>query len=298
MKLTRLGEIFALKYKVAADPKELEISLRNQIRALWKYPHELFNVLEACANSDVKSPKDAHGRKALEGQRFCQKVLALVDYLQAKMDSANLGEIREVLHRLIKLIDTNKDLKFDVEGKPTKEGEVSGVQFPHVSATIEHMFEKIRPKTKQVVRVQQENYGKARTGLARMLSLAHDMLGTLQRLEIMVPEQFTHVSKIDVDEDLPERFAPQRAPLKEHEIIDFIRQYGEDYGVSTYEDWRILFENDPQLKEEITTVINALRRGQYPRGAIDVQLRIAEIMRRYEERKSKNAPVFEDEEIL
>lgn len=283
----------ALKY--AADPAGLEASLRNQIQMLWKYPHELFNVLEVCANEDVK-PTDAHGRKAAEGQRFCKKALSMVDYLQAKMDTVSLGEMREVLHRLVKLVDAHKTMKFDIEGKPSEEGNMSSVQFPHVSALVDHMFEKIRPKTKQVVRVQKENQGKARTGLSRIAGLAHDMLATLQKLEVMVPEKFTHVSKIDVDEELPGRFAPQRAPLGEHDIIDFIRQHGDEYGISSREDWQTAFENDEQLKQEMTTVINALNRGHYPKGAIDVQLRIAEIMKRHEERKSKqNAPLFEDE---
>jgi translation initiation factor 1 (eIF-1/SUI1) len=291
MRLSRLGEIFALKYKVAADPKALEASLRNQIKMLWKYTHELFNVLEACANEDAKGPTDAFGRKALEGHRFCKKLLTMIDYLQSKWNTVSLGEMREVLHRIVKLIDVNKNIKFDAEGNPSEEGEAI-VQFPHVSALVDQMFEAIRPKTKQVVRIQKENQGKARTGLSRIAGLAHNMLETLQKLEIMVPEQFTHVSKVDIDEQLPERFTPQRAPLGEHNIIDFIRQHGNEYGISSQEDWQKTFENDEQLRQEMTTVINALNRGHYPRGSADVKMRIAEIMRRHEKRKSNlNAPL-------
>lgn len=295
MRLARLARIYEWKYKLAATPAELENSVRRKIIVLWTYPNKTFGILRACADSGAAKPKDANERKAVAGYQFCKELMSMIDYLKSNWLNIDLGELREVLTNIVHLIHNNKDMKFGPDGQPSEKAEASSIQFPHVSELI---FQLIPTSKKHDIKLRNEQYGKARTGLARILSFAVSILDELNELERVSPEKFKYEQKtdVDIDERLPERFTPQRAPLAENDIIDFIRQHGNEYGISSHENWGTVFMDDPQLKEEMTTVINALNRGRYPRGAADVKMQIAEILKRHEERKSSNAPLFEDKE--
>ncbi len=295
MRLERLGKLFSWKYKLAASAAELETSLRKKIPVLWTYPNKTFGILRACADSGASKAQTPEERKAVAGYRFCKELLSIIDYLRANWLNVSLTEIRAALTRLIHLIESNKDMKFDAEGKASKEAESTGRQFPHVSALI---FAMTPISKKHDIKLRDEQFGKARAGLARILSFALSMMDDIHELERVAPEKFTQQQfpKVDIEEPLPERFTPQRAPLAESDILSFIRQNGDAFGISSTEDWATVFRDDPQLKEEMTTVINALNRGHYPRGAADIKMQIAEILKRHEERKSSNAPLFEDTE--
>lgn len=295
MRLTRLAKLYELKYKIAATPAELEGSIRRKIPVLWTYPNKTFGILKACADSGASKPKNANEHKAVAGYQFCKSLLSMIDYLRANWLNVDLGELREVLTNIVHLIHNNKDMKFDSDGQPSEKAEASSIQFPHVSELI---FQLIPISKKHDVKLRNEQYSKARTGLSRILSFSVSMLDELNELERVSPEKFKYEQKtdVDIDDKLPERFTPQRSPLAENDIIDFIRQHGDQYGISSQENWGTVFMDDPQLKEEMTTVINALNRGRYPRGAADVKMQIAEILKRHEERKSSNAPMFEDKE--
>lgn len=295
MRLARLAQFYSQKYKIGASAAELEASLRKKIPVLWTYPNKTFGILRACADSGAAKPKSPEERKAVAGYKFCKELLSIVDYLRANWLNIGLTELREALTKIIQLIHSNKDIKFDTEGNLSEEGELAPNQFPHVSALI---FQMIPTSKKHDVKLRDEQFGKAKTGLARMLSFALSMMDDIHALEKAAPDKFTQhqFTKTDIDEPLPERFTPQRAPLSESDILSFIRQNGDAFGIASTEDWATVFRDDPQLKQEMTTVINALNRGHYPRGAADIKMQIAEILRRHEERKSSNAPLFEDTE--
>ena len=295
MRIDRLAELLVLKHKLAISPAELEASLRKKIPVLWNYPNKLFNILRACADAGAAKPKDANERKAVAGHLFCKELLSLIDYLKANWLNISLGEMREILTTIAQLIDKNKHPAFGPAGKLDERAEPSTIQFPHVAELIFHL---VQAGTKDARKKRDEQFGKAKTGLARTLSVTLDMLDDIQKLEVMVPEKFKYenVTDVDIDQKSPERFSPQRAPLSENDIIDFIRQHGDEYGISSKEDWATVFMNDQQLKEEMTTVINALNRGHSPKDAASVRMQIAEILKNYEQRKSTNAPLFEDSE--
>lgn len=283
MKILKLAGILTSKY-AESSPDKLEDELRKDINTLWKYPNELFNILKACAESQPRAPKDAHQMKALGGFKFCQELLSMIDYLQSKVDTISLGEIREILVSIVDLVKTNKDVKFDVSGKISDKGEISGIQFPHVSALI---FEMIPATTKHGRTIRDQQFGKAKTGLSRILSFTLSMLEKISKLEIMVPEKFTYtnVTDVDINNKLPERFEPQRAPLSIYDIIDFIRQYGDEWGIPTFEDWGTVLRDDPILKDKMTTIINAINRGHSPKDASSIKLEIAKILKEFEERR-------------
>lgn len=304
MRIDRLADLFVLKYKLAISPAELEATLRKKIGVLWIYPNKNFNILRACADSGASKPKNPNERIAVAGHLFCKELLSLIDYMKSNQDSISLGEIREVLLNIVKLIEKNKNAVFGADGKFDANAEPTGKQFPHVSELI---FQLIPTSKKHDVKLRNEQYSKARTGLARILSVVIDMMDDVRKLEVMVPEKFTHenVSKVNIDADMPERFKPQRSPLSENDIVDFIRQHGDDYGISSQEDWGQVFRDDPELKDKMTTVINTINRTPKdptgrpiwdPKDAADMRMNIAEILKRMEERKSTNAHLFEDSE--
>lgn len=284
MRLARLAQLYAWKYKIAATPADLENDLRKKLVVLWTYPNKTFGILKACAESGAGKPTTPKEQEAVAGYQFCKQLLSMIDYLKVNYLNIDLGEVREVLTDLIQMINDNKD----------KKG--SSVQFPHVSELI---FQIMPISKKHDMKLRNEQFGKAKTGLSRILSLALSMMEDIHQLEKVAPEKFQgYQSKtdVDIDEPLPGRFTPQRAPLSEYDIIDFIRQHGSEYGISSQEDWGTVFGDDPQLKQDMTTVINALNRGHYPKDSPEIKMQIAEIMKNHEQRKSSNAPLFEDVE--
>lgn len=295
MRLAKAAEFFALKYKVAANPADIEAALRQKISNLWMIPNKTHNILKACADAGASKPTNAYEKKAVAGHQFCKQLVALIDYLKIHQSNISLGEMREALLSIINSITRNKNAKFDESGKPSADAPESPVQFPHVSELI---FQISPTSKKHDIKQRNELFNKARTGLARILSISIDAVEDLQKLEIMIPEKFTHknITNVDINQKLPERFVPQRAMLSENDIVDFIRQHGDKYGISSQEDWGTVFRDDPQLKQQITTVINALNRGHSPADAATVKMEIAEILKNHEERKSSNAPLFEDSE--
>lgn len=267
MRIVRLASLFTHKYKIATNTVAIENSLRSKITNMWHITNKTYNVLRACANSDVSKPTTDQEVKAVAGYEFCKQLLSIIDYMQANQKEISLPNIKDAVNEIIKLIIENK-------------GD-SAIQFPHVSELI---FQITPTNTRHDRKLRDELFGKARTGLSKILSIALDMSKEIKQLSG------------DKTGPLADRFNPTRAPLSEYDIIDFIRQHGIEYGIPNNEDWSIAFRNDPELKEEITTVINALNRGHSPRDAASVKMQVAEILRNYEERKSSNAPLFESAE--
>lgn len=284
MQIFKIAELLVLKHAAVSDADTLEISLRADIHSLWRFPNELFNILSACAQVDPKNANSSDEKKAVEGFKFCQQLLSMIDYLKSNQKTAPLGEIREVLLHVVTLIKDNIH-KHQEDGKAV-------VQFPHVSELI---FQMLPAKTVNERKKRDEQFGKAKTGLSRILSLAATMLSKIEKLELLVPEKFTYkeVTQIDRDQKIPDRFSPQRAPLSVYDIIDFIRQHGLDYFLPDREAWQVAITEDQILKEQMTTVINAINRGHGPRDSVGVKAQIQKILKDYAERRINNAPEFE-----
>ncbi len=296
MNIFRFAELYALKYADISSSKEEE-QIRKDIHILWEIPNKHFNILSACAQSEPRNPKNNNEVKAVSGFKFCQELLSTIDYLKSNFDKVSLGEMKEALLSTVNLIKSNEYVKYDLNGKKSEKGEASNVQFPHVSELIFEMIP-IRKQNDRIIRDQQ--FAKAKKGLSRILSFSLSILEKLSKLEMKIPEKFEHAPhdpNINEDQKLPERFSPQRGTLSDYDIIDFIRQHGDEYGINTTEDWGIVFRDDPKFKEEMTTVINALNRGHYPRGSVDVKMQIAEILKRHEERKENNSSYLLNQDI-
>ena len=284
MQILKIANLLVLKH-ANSGADALEKSLRANIHSLWRFPNDekLFNVLGACAHSSPTNAKTPEEKKAIEGFKFCQQLLSMIDYLKSNQDTVPLGEIREVLLHIINLIQENIH-KHQEGGR--------AVQFPHVSELI---FQMIPAKTVHERKKRDEQFGKAKTGLSRIQSLAATMLSQIEKLEVIVPEKFTYkeVTDIDRDQKMPDRFTPQRAPLSVYNIVDFIRQHGLSYFLPDQEAWQVAITDDPELKEQMTTVINAVNRGHLPKDGAEVKAQISKILKDYAERRMNNTPELE-----
>jgi hypothetical protein len=275
MRLDRLAGLYALKYKVAVNAKDLEASIRNQIDALYLVVSKTHNILRACAQSEASKPTTPEEAMAVEGYKFCQEVVSKIDYLKANKDKLSLDVIKKTLQDIKTQVEISMFPNFGGGQKAT-------IEFPQVSALI---YQLIPTAKKHDRKLRDEQLGKARKGFSRIVSIVIGML-----------EQLRQLQGSEVEENIGGRFQATRAPLSESDIVSFIRQNGDQYGISTTDDWSVALTDDPQLKEQLTTVINALNRGQAPRDSADVKMQLAEIMRNHEERKSSNAHLFETTE--
>lgn len=265
MRLTRLASLYSYKYKIAVDSAHLEASVRNQIAVLWNVPNKTHNILRACADSGASKPTNPREELAMEGYQFCKKLLSIIDYVKVHQKDIPLDTLKQAILSIIKLIMSHKQDN----------------KFPEVNELIYIIFPTAK---KSDLKERNAQLGKAATGLSRILSMCLTML-----------EEMKEIAG-DTTKTVEERFEPARAPISENDIIAFIRQYGEEYGISSRDDWGTVFRDDPMFKEDITTVINALNRGHSPRDAAGVKMQIAEILKNHEARKSSNAPLFEDVE--
>lgn len=283
MKTNRLGKLLAAKYKFAANADDLEFSLRKKINTLWDYPNKNFNILRACADSQVSKPQNLDEKKAVLGYKFCKQLLSMIDYLKANTNTIKMSEFKELLISIVDLINSNKNISLKSDDK------ISDLQFPHISELI---FQMIPVSKRHDIKLKNEQYGKAKTGLSRIFGLSLDMLKDIENLQKIAPDKFEFINEIV--NTLPDKFMPQRAPISELDIIDFIRQHGDKYGLSSQEDWANVFMDNPKLKEEITTVINALNRGHHPKDDLSVKQQIATILQNIKQNKANNANLFED----
>ena len=245
---------------------DVSASIRSQIDSLWNIPNKTHNILRACADAGASKPKDEHEVKAVEGHKFCQKLLNIVDYLKANRDTVSLSDIRKGLDAVVALIKEN------IQHTEAEK------QFPGVSALIFHLM----PSSKKYDRkIRDQEYAKARKGLSRMASIALTILNEMNRLGGKSEEVG--------------RFEPQGAKLSNEEIMSFIRQHGDTYGIPDLATWSLAVDTDPALELPLTKLVHALSRGQVPSGAEKIKPIIQNIISRRQELTQTNAPIFEEE---
>ncbi len=279
MRLERLAKLYACKYKVAVNSADVESSLRHKIDSLYTVVSKTHNVLRACAESEAANPATPEEKLAVAGHKFCKHLVSIIDYLKANQKKISLSDLKKAVEAIKMAVETNLNPQFGEDGTPSEDALPSSTQFPHVSALISMMVPSGRKHDRKL---RDEQFGKAKKGLSRIMSIISDMMNDLRQLGgVAGPE-------------VSSRFEPEKAPLAESDILNFIRQYGDSYGISSQEDWGTAFRNDPQLRADMTPIINALIRGRFPKDDASVRMQIAEIVKNYEERKSTNAPLFEE----
>lgn len=269
MRTNKLADLFAHKYKVAVSTADLEVMLRKQIDLLYTYVHSAYDILDKCATADASNPTNEHEKQAVAGHQFCKSLVSFIDYLKKERDSIPLPKMQSVLVEISKLIDDN----LKVQG---------AVQFPHVSALIWEMVplggQKVKPAF--VEKRRKELANKARHGISRVKSVVTQMLTNMEEMGMAkVPSN---------------RFIAQRTGLDLYDVIDFMRTHGGEFGIEQNDDWDVVFRNDPEFLEEMTTVIYALKRARTAVEHEAVRGKVLQALREHRARtEGVNTPYFE-----
>lgn len=251
---------------------DIGTTLRSRITNLSNIINKTHGILRECSDSDAKNPKNEREASAVEGFEFIKKVVGMIDYLDALKDHQSPESLKDIYLAALILKETiEKNLATKHEGRD--------VQFPHVSDLIWEMKPLAGKKWDDFRKYES---AKARGGLARIMSIAIDMLKNLKDAGIDVG-----FGKVEDDD----RFKPQRAELSSQEIIPFLLEYGPEYGIENTDEWMKVLESDKGLKSKLTTIINALNRGHSPVDASGAKKQIREILEGY--RAGRREPIGE-----
>ena len=257
----RYEQKYALTSSASPDFARLENSVRHSLDVLWQIPNKSFNILRACADSGAANPQNDNERLAVEGYHLCRRVVSLADYLKANRDSLSLSDIRNSLDKMLAFIaDARKD----------------GL-FPAVSELI---FQLMPSGRKYDRKVREQEYAKARKGLSRMTSVALTILNEMNKMAGAVEQTG--------------RFDPKGAELSEEEIVSFIRQYGDRYGIPDRQSWTDVISMDPSLLSELTRLVHAVLRGHVPANGQDVKREVETILRTRHEARQTNETIFNE----
>lgn len=261
MNLSQLGKYLELKYSLASETSHAETYIRNAIDSLWQVPNKTFNILRACADTGASAPKNVQEEHAIKGFQFCQQVVGIIDYLKVHRNTISLGQLRKALSELLELIKTNI------------EGDHVSLQFPHVSELI---FQMMPYGKKHDRKIRDQEYAKARKGLSRITSISLSIINEINKLGGAVEQEG--------------RFDPQGSKLSESEITNFLRQYGQSYGIPDWSTWHLVLHADPSLETNLTRLVHSLLRGNSP-NVEPIKSKVQEILARQPE--PENTSMFE-----
>lgn len=290
MRIVRLGELLAHKYKIAGEAEILEGDIRRSIEQLWRLPNIKFNILRAAWQANPKKTKDTPEEDmVMEGFALVKKVVDAINAIKEGANDMDLSTMEKKLKSIKRAIQSQM--------KETR----NGVNFPEVMMLVSALLDPLQ-KNKWDVKYEGGQWGKARTGLKLILEYVSDMLFNIQKLKMIragAPKEEIFEAEEEYRKYDRPKLKAQRVPLHESQIKDFILKYGPDYGLNSEEDWAIAFREDPEFKEEIHDIINALSRGRIARNDPYVKSEVGNIIREHKKRMATNVPVFEtDEEVF
>ena len=262
-----------IEVKLANEESVLEKSFRNKLDVLYKIVHlgGRASMIEACALATLSNPSTSFDYKAVAGKEFCEEVVSIIDNIYQDRNTSDLQSLKDKLIYLAQLIDKNKYVPFNSDGKIDVDfGEIrenentsSDFQFDHVS-TLAAMI--LSGSTKNFLRQKVKAGGEVRNQLSKIMSSTLTLLDMLKQLNSVTLE-FT-----EDDEYIPERFTAQRSDLTRNEIEWFILHHGSDYGIPDKDTWEIVIRKAPWLKSKLHTIINSLRRGNSPSTSIKEEI--------------------------
>lgn len=307
MRVDRLGKLFEQKYNLralaAGEPEELppfepykprglheyrkpgvqpqvtfplpkmddvEAKVRNSLDTIWKIPSDQYNILRACADADLKNPNPAKKEEvnAQRGFWFCRNVLSIIDWLKANRDRATLSEIKEALTDLITLIKKNMGA-----GGPE-------AQFMHVSDLVMFLLRHLKTNVRAKEIPVQRN--KVKHGLAHIMSKALDTINYMNELGGARP--------------MTGRFTPNPTELFPAQIDDFIREFGDQFGLPNKQAWEIVTNVDPSLVPKLRKLVHTLKRPYRAQAfamAPRIRATMQGIIRKYLLARATNQPYFE-----
>lgn len=281
MTVIKFADSVAYKYLTAGLDED---QIRRDVLYLWNLTNnKTYQILRQIASAELKgAPKNDKEVNAARGHAFVKNIVHIIDLLKKNLNTVDLDIIEEKLKEVVEEIELN-----------ASDGGRGTTDFADLTDYILLTGGNTTNLNKSDKRKIEGEYSKIRTIITKIHSSADSIVSAIMKSRGEDPNKdknYRHHQR--------RRLVPRRAPVYEGDIVDFLRQHGTGYGLKDYDAWQIAFENDPMLKEQITTVINSLNRGmKHPTDESSVKMQVAEIMKNHEMRKANNLGALESPEL-
>lgn len=257
MKVARLAQLLSLKYGFQSEAAIVPVS-EDRLMAEVKR-----DVLDSYRNYFSRSAKNSMLQYAADkGDPLCVELTYKMDKLVRDIDT--LSPVK-LIKSLNDILGVAYQIKMDPEKKARQTIRDSLVG--HSDRTAQHYLSIF------------ENF------LARAFS-------TLQKaatkLQVVVPDVTVHGGTV----------SRQRAELTKQDLVNFVlfTPIFQSYGLNSL-DVIEKFLEDPELKSKLTTVINAVKRGQAPADGSEVSGIAQEIKKKLDRQGQTNLPALEQPEL-
>jgi hypothetical protein len=255
MKLFSLARRFELKYSLLSRAD----SLQNVVNNIKK---DVINMYNLYVNSE-KTKEPVLQILANQGEVFSKALIVIMEDMIANIDTYTPVQLFNRINKILGLIS---EMKKDPENKVRN--------FIHDAIRVNKDSEKnyrehVKSKFEMVV--------------SRISSILEKQARVLQKL---LPKE-TPLEGGTVE--------PQRKELSKQKLLDFMRTPAAvSFGLNSLDVMeRVLFY--PDLKQKLTTLINAIDRGHTPLDGPEVRQATQEIMDNFKSRTQNNSALFGEE---
>ena len=260
MKTYGLARVFELKYGL----KPLTASKDDAFNQVKK---DLINAYTLYVDSE-KAKEPVLQIVANMGEPFSKRLIHSMEELIANIDKLS---VQAVFRRVNGILGSIRAVKNDPEKQVRN--------FIHDSVRVNKESEK---------NYREHVKSKFEVAIARISSILEKQARVLQSLiRLENPEDEAPGLEGGAVE-------PQRKELSKDKLLTFMRSpAAQNYGLDSLDTLtRIL--TYPDLKEKITTIINAVDRGHSPIDGPDVRMAVAEIMKIFNDRQQTNLTALEE----
>lgn len=191
----------------------------------------------------------------------------------------------------VKLVSSMEDIvanldTYSVQQLFTKINNVLGL----IQAAREDPNNTVRNFIHDSIRVNKESERNFREHLKSKFEMV-----VFKRLSSILEKQAKILQKILLSETPIKGHAlePIRKELSKQKILNFLRTpVADKYGLDSLDTWEKV-SSYPDLRDKLTTLINAIDRGHYPIDGPEIQQAVAEIMEKFRDRVAKdNSTIF------
>lgn len=256
-KVVRLAQLLELKYGLQS--KAANISEDRIIAEVKR------DVLDAFRNYFSRSARDSMFQYAADlGEDQCSELVYKMDKLVKDLDKMIPQKLMESLNDVIGLM-------YRMKKDPTRA--VRNVIHDSVPGGTE---------------AQRNTRQRLLTKYERSMSMAFPALQKAAiKLQVVVPDVAVHGGEV----------SRERSELSKQQLIDFIiaTPAFKTYGIDSF-DVMEEFLSDPDMRQRLITLINAVKRGHVPLDGPQVQEFARQVKQLHDQRKQTNLPQLEEPE--
>jgi enoyl reductase-like protein len=253
MKIHRLAPVFELKYGL----KSLAASTKETLNQVKK---DLVNAYTLYVSQRSKEP--VLQILANIKEPFSKKLVSSMEEMVANIDNLSASDLFQQVNDMLS----------------------------HIHLMKEDKGSKVRNFIHDSVRVTKESEKNYREHIKSKFEVIVSRLSSILAKQAKALQTLSGLGNTPLSGGAVE---PQRKELSKDKILMFMRTpAAQSYGLDSLEIMaRVL--SYPDLKEKITTIINAVDRGHTPIDGPEVKAAAAEIMKVFNERQQTNLPALE-----